>query len=292
MQGYIKDHRQELASDIWAMPPLYHRLWQWLKYKANHDDASIPMADGSRLLIKRGQHLTSVRKIANGIGWYERGLWKEPNPKTVNELLNWLTDAGMITLENGNRKYTLVTLVNWALFQISSDESNAKVTVSIQSLGINKNEKNEKNEEKKEEKKKTSSRKRTVYEIDSIPYRSASYLLTKIREHTPSIKEPNLQQWANDMRLMLETDKREPNAVATVIDWATSNSFWQSNILSASKLREKFETLQSQMNRDKVIPLKPQQQSNYQRTQTELQRIRAEAEEALQREQGRNYDAY
>jgi hypothetical protein len=150
MQGYIKDHRQELQSDIWQMPPLYHRLWQWLKYKVNHDDAEIPMTDGSKLLIKRGQHLTSIRKIANGIGWYERGLWKEPNPKTVTEMLNWMKNAQMLVVENGNSKYTLVTLINWDVFQINENESNAKVTVSKQSLGTNKNDKNEKKKDIKQ----------------------------------------------------------------------------------------------------------------------------------------------
>lgn len=74
MQGYIKDHRKELNSDIWAMPPLYHRVWQWLKYKANHDDATIPMADGTKFWIRKGQHLTSVRNIAQGVGWFEGSL--------------------------------------------------------------------------------------------------------------------------------------------------------------------------------------------------------------------------
>ncbi|WP_051250604.1 hypothetical protein [Paenibacillus harenae] len=127
MRGYIKDHRQELVSDIWKMPPLYHRVWQWLKYKVNYEDAVIPFADGSKLTINAGQHLTSIRKIAAGVGWYERGLWKEPNPKTISEVLKWLENDGMITVDGGNSKYTLITLVNWRFFQ--QDEL-TKVTVS------------------------------------------------------------------------------------------------------------------------------------------------------------------
>ena len=127
MRGYIKDHRQELISDIWKMPPLYHRVWQWLKYKVNYEDAVIPFPDGSKVTVKAGQHLTSVRKIAAGVGWHERGLWKEPNPKTISEVLKWLENDGMIIADGGNSKYTLITLVNWALFQ--RDEL-TKVTVS------------------------------------------------------------------------------------------------------------------------------------------------------------------
>jgi hypothetical protein len=69
------------------------------------------------MTVKAGQHLTSIRKIAAGVGWNERGLWKEPNPKTITEVLKWLEIDGMISLDGGNGKYTLITLVNWRYFQ-------------------------------------------------------------------------------------------------------------------------------------------------------------------------------
>lgn len=146
MKGYIKDHRQELLSDIWLMPPIYHRVWQYLKYKANHKDMEIPMSDGSKFLIRRGQHLTSIRNIAQGVGWYEGLTWKEPNPKTISNILEWLVEQNMITIDRGksNRQYTLITLVNYEVYQ---DMDIDGVTVdgegSKQQLDINKNEKNE-----------------------------------------------------------------------------------------------------------------------------------------------------
>lgn len=45
------------------------------------------------------------------------------------------------------------------------------------------------------------------------------------------------------MRLLLDRDNRTPEQVRRVIDWATSDAFWKSNILSAAKLREKFDQL-------------------------------------------------
>jgi hypothetical protein len=59
VQGFIKDYRKELESDIRIMPPLYHRTWQYLKYMINHSDNEIPMNDGTKFLVKAGQHLTS-----------------------------------------------------------------------------------------------------------------------------------------------------------------------------------------------------------------------------------------
>jgi DnaD/phage-associated family protein len=143
LQGYIKDHRKELHSDVWMMPPLYHRTWQYLKYIVNHKDNTIPMRDGTFMTIKAGQHLTSLRDIAKNVGWYEGVKWKEPNPKTVTTILEWLENQSMIKIERGkgNRQYTLITLLNWDLYQQSLVDGNSQETASKQSTDINKNDK-------------------------------------------------------------------------------------------------------------------------------------------------------
>lgn len=159
VQGYIKDFRRELGSDVWMMPPLYHRVWQFLKYMVNHKDNEIPMRDGTKMMIKKGQHLTSVRGIAQAVGWYEGRKWKEPNPKTVTAILDWLEKQGMIKINRGkgNRQYTLITLINWDLYQSQEFEGNSKYTVDgsvrEQSMDINKNEKNEVKNENNDRKK-------------------------------------------------------------------------------------------------------------------------------------------
>jgi len=131
LQGYIKDYRKELDSAIWMMPPLYHRIWQYLKYKVNHQENKIPMKDGTFLTIKPGQHLTSVREIAKNVGWYEGVKWKEPNPKTVSTILDWLEKQSMIKIDRGkgNRQYTLITLINWELYQLKDGEGNTIETL-------------------------------------------------------------------------------------------------------------------------------------------------------------------
>ena len=52
---------------------------------------------------------------------------------------------------------------------------------------------------------------------------------------------------ANAIRLLLDRDGYTAEEVASVIRWAQADQFWHTNILSASKLREKFATLDSQM---------------------------------------------
>ena len=148
MAGYIKDHRKELDSEIWTMPPLYHRVWQYLKYKVNHHEATLTLKDGSPLTIQPGQHLTSIRSIAKGVGWHERGKLTEPNPKMIDTVLKWLKDKEMIAFEqilgntpngvtgNGsgntqsNSLGTLVTLINWGFYQFSENQSNTPNSVT------------------------------------------------------------------------------------------------------------------------------------------------------------------
>jgi hypothetical protein len=116
------------------MPPLYHRVWQWLKYNVNHSDNEIPLTDGTTLKIEKGQRLTSIRQIAKGVGWYEGHKWLEPNPKTVKTIINWLKVNRMILVDNGkgNRQYTLVTLTKWDFYQSNEIEGNAEVTAEKQ----------------------------------------------------------------------------------------------------------------------------------------------------------------
>lgn len=72
---------------------------------------------------------------------------------------------------------------------------------------------------------------------------ASEYLLNQIRARLPNFKEPKLPQWANHVRLMREQDRREQSEILAVIEWCQRDSFWQSNILSTKKLREKFDQL-------------------------------------------------
>lgn len=53
-------------------------------------------------------------------------------------------------------------------------------------------------------------------------------------------------------RLMLDRDGRTEEQIATAIRWCQADEFWRSNILSMSKLREKFDTLRQQAARNRA----------------------------------------
>jgi hypothetical protein len=102
-------------------------------------------------------------------------------------------------------------------------------------------------------------RHKTEYAEDSTPYKMALYFHQKIMEHAQEsgvahlVSKANLQSWADDCRKILEIDKVEKDLIRAVIDWATADSFWKTNVLSASKLREKFSDLAMKMRQEKII---------------------------------------
>lgn len=64
-------------------------------------------------------------------------------------------------------------------------------------------------------------------------------------------RKPNRNKKNHDaMRLLLDRDGYTPEQVSYIIDWAQASNFWQANVLSAAKLREKFTQLVAQARRD------------------------------------------
>jgi len=58
-----------------------------------------------------------------------------------------------------------------------------------------------------------------------------------------TIKKPNTDRWANDIRLMRIQDGRSLDEIWRVFDWANRDQFWQQNVLSPGALRKHFSKL-------------------------------------------------
>lgn len=89
---------------------------------------------------------------------------------------------------------------------------------------------------------------------ESDAVRLAAYLRDHILAHSPNARDAKaaqasakLQQWARPIDLMLRIDGRTPDGIRAVIDFATTDSFWQSNILSPGKLRDQYDRLEARM---------------------------------------------
>jgi hypothetical protein len=72
-----------------------------------------------------------------------------------------------------------------------------------------------------------------------------SSMMVKNGCRPPTVSE----RWLDDMDRLMRLDGRDYLTVRKIIIWAQSNEFWRGNILSPTKLRQKFDTLLMQSQR-------------------------------------------
>lgn len=76
----------------------------------------------------------------------------------------------------------------------------------------------------------------------------AQWIYDRVLMVNSAAKEPNWPVWSNDIRLMRQADGRNHKEICELFKWANQDSFWQANILSPGKLREKWDTLAAKRN--------------------------------------------
>lgn len=141
--------------------------------------------------------------------------------------------------------------------------------------------------DKEEDKKKS-----TTYTEDSQEMFLAKYLFASINLNDPKAKKPDFQKWASDADKILRLDKRTMEEIKQVIDFCQSDSFWKSNILSMSKLREKFQQLYLKMKANKdgsnTKPNSTVSRATFKHGEAEKQRLRELQATLEQRDRDRN----
>lgn len=90
--------------------------------------------------------------------------------------------------------------------------------------------------------------KRSKFKYDDEDLRFSQEMFKRVQVVAPNAKKPNFESWANTIRLMRESDKRDHKTMWAVFDWANKDSFWCSNVLSPDKLRKQFDKLQVKVN--------------------------------------------
>lgn len=115
MEGWIKVYRKLWDDEIWgdeSEPHNRRSAWIDLLMLANHEDKQI-IFDGHPITIKRGQKLTSIRKLSKRWGWSKE--------RTAN-YLKLLENVGKITRETDSRR-TLITIVKYSVYQGEPDSN-------------------------------------------------------------------------------------------------------------------------------------------------------------------------
>ncbi|EHO52241.1 hypothetical protein [Lentilactobacillus kisonensis] len=168
---------------------------------------------------------------------------------------NSLQQCGLIKFTvNGRNKATSYELVK---IYIANSEQQRDATETQQKHSGDTPVSHYLNKDKDNKKTSRRNRKKRTYDQNSDYMKLAKFLQKQILINKPDFKQPVLQTWADDMRKLVELDKRDKHDVALVIKWCQQDSFWSTNILSASKLRKQFDQLYLKMKASKGSNPKP-----------------------------------
>ncbi|QMP81701.1 hypothetical protein [Vibrio phage XM1] len=95
---------------------------------------------------------------------------------------------------------------------------------------------------------KSPTKKKPKYTFSNEHMKFARYMHQKILDVIPRAKEPNFEKWAHEVRLAANALDVSLTDLWNVFLWANSDGFWKANILSPSKLRDKFPQLEVKKN--------------------------------------------
>lgn len=198
---------------------------------------SIPYSDDMLSTVFR----MDVNIVRMGLQTFERFNMIELSDNNVIKILNWDKHQNIEGLDK-IRQQTRNRVSNYRKNQKLLSEGNVTCNVTVTECNAIDIEEDIDKEKDIETFKK--------YSSESVPFILAQKLKEYILSNNPNAKVPeDLQKWSKDIDLMIKRDKRTPNQIEQVIEFSQKDSFWKANILSAGKLRDKFDTLWLQKDR-------------------------------------------
>lgn len=230
--GWVKLHRQILRNPIFQNDKLF-RVFVYLLLSARHTDGEQLIGD-TIVPLKAGQWATGRIAISKDTGLTQQN---------VRTAINKLEKLNILTIKP-TTKFSVFSIVNWEKYQQDNQQVTNSQPTSNQQVTTNNNVKNEDNEKEPIVEAKPQ---RSKFSFNDNQMRFSEAVYNKVKLVTPKMKKPNLESWANSARLLNETDGIDLNEAWKVFCWANADSFWSTNILSLSKFREKYATLEAKM---------------------------------------------
>lgn len=208
------------------------------------------------ITIERGQRVTSHNKLASELDISIQG---------IRTAIKHLISTGEITYQSTSQ-YGIVTVLNYEKFQgltdhltVGQQSANSQLTVDQQQY----NKDNNNNKDLMSEKgvltlvgsSDFSSPKKTKEKreyLEGCKERDlCDLLMNRMRENNPNCRLPKDNwKWCESFRLMMERDGRDFDDIKSIIGFSQWDNFWKTVILSADKLRDKYDQLT--LRRDEV----------------------------------------
>lgn len=229
-QGWIRLHRKIMDTPEWLAEPFTRaQAWIDLLLLANHETGYIRKR-GIMIAVERGQVGYSEEALAARWKW-SKGKVRRFKAELIR-LSRISIEISQKTILKNTSVSSLINIINYDLHQRNDTEDDTEdgpKTVPEQRIKRNNNK---------------------LFSSDSIEYGLSEKLISCIRERDPGFN-PKSENWPVHIDRMIRLDNRDPGEIQAVIDWCQQDSFWQNNILSTEKLREKFPQLLLKMNNRK-----------------------------------------
>jgi hypothetical protein len=217
-ETWVKFYRKMLDNEMLKN----HKLWAFWSYcllRANYKDRTI-FFNNCEVKLEPGQFIFGRKKAAQDLNMSERQI------RTSLELMK---KAGNLTIQTTN-KYSIITIVNWHIYQ-------------------QENGRNDQQDDQQTTSKRPQTRKKE-YSPTSFEVRLSLFFYNHILKRKPDFKKPNIQTWAKYFDYMIRIDGRNIDNIKNLIVWIQRDDFWQNNILSPSKLREKYDMVEMKANKE------------------------------------------
>ncbi len=240
--------RSLFDSDIWMKPPEYVKIWLYLIGKANHKGRSY-----RGYFCDRGEYFCDYQELRDQLKYKIGYRNKQYHENHMKNIMKFLRDTQRIATAKRPRGL-LVTILNYDAYQslksyektteIHSEETDCNPPVNQMPPSINKNYKELENDKNL----------KNTFSQNAEEFRLAELLFNLILERNPDYKRPDLQRWSLHVDRMIRLDCRRTEDIEAVIKWSQADGFWQNNIISTQKLRDKFDQLYMKMEADNAKP--------------------------------------
>lgn len=245
MHGWIKLHRKCLDSGILQNRKLW-TFWTWCLLKATHKEHT-QVVGYQKVKLMPGQFIFGRKKASEELGMSEQ---------MIRTALNSLKKSESLTIKTTN-KYSVITIVNWDTYQVDQPTTNQQDNKQLTNNQPTTNHKQEGEEVKEDKKKDTPPAPPKKPKKKIKPHEEAVKVATWMADHILSLdencytlvngkKSGAIERWAIEIDRINRIGKRDWPVIWAVVKWAREDPFWQPNIKSGKKLKEKFDTLLSQ----------------------------------------------
>jgi hypothetical protein len=239
--GYLALWRRFFRHPFWKEKRKFSRAEAWIDILASANFDKEPRRElirGQLHIVEYGECVMSTRYCAKRWGWTQ---------SAVSRFFKLLTgNLEQIALKP-NQSSNHIIIINFEKYdpkRLTRDSDATQTRLRRDSRATQSKELKELKELK--------------YKSDSDELRLAEYLFKYIQRNNPEAKEPNFQKWAHDFNKAIRIDKRSVEKLKDLIKFSQNDSFWHRNILSASKLREKYDKLILDYNSEKKSGGTPQ----------------------------------